>query len=286
VMSFAVNEEVIGRLAVFVLVALFVSMLATARRRAEVDRLVMLERERDARLEAEAANRTKDQFVAMVAHELRTPLTATLACAGALADGRLDDAAHARAVATIQRNASLQARVITDLVDLAKAGRGTLALDLASVDLKPVIEAAIDTNIATANARGVKIALDAVGTRAPVVGDAVRLHQVVSNLLANAIRHSECGATVSVTLDADETEARIRVDDEGHGIDPELLPYVFEPYRQAGGDISRSGLGLGLTIVRQLVELHGGHVEATSPGVGQGAQFSVLLPTNNTSVER
>ena len=282
--SFGFNEEVAGRLAVFVLVALFVGALASARRRAEGERLVLLGRERDARMDAEAANRAKDQFVAMVAHELRTPLTAILSWAGALADGRVDAADRMRAVAAIRRNALLQARIIGDLIDLAKVARGNVSLDVQSVDLKAVIDAAVEVNTDSARARGVKLAVDVMPACPPVVGDAVRLQQVVSNLLTNAIKHSERGSTVSVMLDTVDAQVRIQVGDEGCGIAPELLPHVFEPYRQAAGDMSRSGMGLGLTIVRQLVELHGGHVEATSPGVGHGACFSVLIPTSHTGV--
>ena len=130
----------------------------------------------------------------------------------------------------------------------------------------------------TASARGIEVVTEVVSACPPVRGDAVRLQQVVSNLLGNAIKHSDCGTSVHVSVDAVGAGARIVVRDEGHGIGPELLPYVFEPYRQGDGRAVGSGLGLGLAIVRQLVELHGGRVEASSPGVGQGACFTVLLP--------
>ena len=277
--SFDVNEEAVGRLAVFVLVALFVGALAAARRRAETDRISLLDRERAARLDAEAANRTKDQFVHMVVHELRTPLTAIVTWTAALVTGRLEGAERARALAAIQRNAALQARIIEDLVDLAQVARGTVSLDRTSVDLAAVIGAAVEASAGAATARGIKLAADVAPPCPPVLGDFARLQQVVSNLLTNAIKHSEPGTTVSVMLDWTTTEVRLTVEDEGCGIPPELLPHVFEPYRQARGDIARSGLGLGLTIVRQLVELHGGRVEATSPGIGLGARFTVFLPT-------
>jgi signal transduction histidine kinase len=276
--SLVFSEDVIARLAVFVLVALFVSALATARRRAELERLVVLDREREARKEAESANRTKDQFVAMVAHELRSPLAAILSWADALADDRLSRGGQTRAVAAIRRNAAFQARVIADLVDLAKVARGNISLDLASIDLREVIEAAVETNTATARERGVKVAVDVLPGCRPIAGDAMRLQQVVSNLLTNAIKHSEDGAAISVTLDTVDRYARIQVEDEGTGIDPDLLPHVFEPYRQGAAEMTRSGLGLGLAIVRQLVELHGGHVKAASAGVGRGACFAVFLP--------
>jgi signal transduction histidine kinase len=278
----APSQQALGSVTVFVLVALFVGTLAAARRRAERDRLVLLERERAARLDAEAANRTKEQFVHMVVHELRTPLTAILSWAGALATGRLDGADAAKALAAIRRNAALQARIIEDLVDLAQVERGGVSLERGRVELAAVVGAAVEANTAAAASKGIKIALDVADSCPPVVGDFGRLQQVVSNLLTNALKHSEAGTTVCVRLDRTAAWARLTVADEGRGIAPELLPHVFEPYRQAGGDIARSGLGLGLTIVRHLVELHGGRVEAASPGVGGGARFTVLLPAVET----
>jgi len=274
--SFTLSEDAVAQLAVFVLVALFVSALDHARRRAEGQREVLLERERAARSEAEAANRAKDEFVTIVAHELRTPLTAILSWTAAMSDARLGPALGARALEAIRRNAMLQARVIADLVDLSRLGRGRLALQLEPVDLRAVVGAAVEALTVTATARGIKIVTDVAATCPPVNGDAERLQQVVSNLLGNALTHSDCGTTVHVVLDAVGASARIIVSDEGQGIAPELLPHVFEPYRQGEG--GAEGLGLGLAIVRQLVELHGGRVEASSGGVGQGACFIVLLP--------
>ena len=274
--SFTLSEEAVARLAVFV--ALFVSALNLARRRSESRCAVLLERERAARAEAEEANRAKDEFVTMVAHELRTPLTAILGWSVAMSDARLGRAAD-RALEAIRRNATLQARVIADLVDLSRLGRGRLSLQLDTVDLRVVIDAAVDALMVTAGARGVKVVTEVISACPAVRGDAARLQQVVSNLLGNAMKHSDCGTTVHVSLDAVGATARIVVRDEGHGIAPELLPHVFEPYRQGHGHAAHSGLGLGLAIVHQLVELHGGRVEASSPGVGQGACFTVLLPT-------
>jgi signal transduction histidine kinase len=275
--SFTLSEEAIAQLAVFVLVALFVSALDLARRRAESQREVLLERERRARADAEEANRAKDEFVTMVAHELRTPLTAILSWSAAMSDARLGPALANRALEAIRRNATLQARVIADLVDLSRLGRGRLALQLDVVDLRGVVGAAVEALTVTAGARGIKIVTDVAAACPPVNGDAARLQQVVCNLLGNAIKHSDCGTSVHVTLDAVGDTARIAVSDEGHGIAPELLPHVFEPYRQGEGGEARSGLGLGLAIVRQLVELHGGRVEASSRGLGHGACFTVWL---------
>jgi len=276
--SLALNEEAVAQLAVFVLVALFVSGLDHARRLAESQREVLLERERAARAEAETANRAKDEFVTIIAHELRTPLTAILSWTAAMSDARVGPAVGTRALEAIRRNATLQARVIADLVDLSRLGRGRLALQLDTVDLRAVIGAAVEGVAVTAATRGIKVVTDVAPPCPPVFGDAARLQQVVSNLLGNAIKHSDCGTTVHVALDAVGTTARVAVSDEGHGIAPELLPHVFEPYRQGEDRAAGAGLGLGLAIVRQLVELHGGRVEASSGGVGQGACFIVLLP--------
>jgi signal transduction histidine kinase len=274
---FTLSEEAVAQLAVFVLVALFVSGLDHARRRAEGQREVLLERERAARADAEEANRAKDEFVTIVAHELRTPLTAILSWSAAMSDARLGPALAGRALEAIRRNATLQARVIADLVDLSRLGRGRLGLQLDAVDLRVVVAAAVEALTVTATARGIKVITD-VAACPPVNGDAARLQQVVGNLIGNAVKHSDCGTSIHVTLDAVGDVARIVVSDEGHGIAPELLPHVFEPYRQGEGGEARSGLGLGLAIVRQLVELHGGRVEASSPGPGHGARFTVWLP--------
>ena len=277
-LSFTLTEEAIARLIVFVLVALFVSALDHARRRAETQRAILLERERAARTEAEEANRAKDDFVTMVAHELRTPLTAILSWSGVLGDARVTSTLAARALEAIRRNVVLQGRIIADLVDLSRLGRGRVSLQLGRVDLASVVAAAVEAHAVTAAARGVKIATELDHAGPPVHGDAERLQQVVSNLLGNAIKHSDCGATVRVALDTLGTRARIVVRDEGHGIAPELLPHVFEPYRQGTAPAMHSGLGLGLAIVRHLVELHDGQVEASSAGIGHGACFTVLLP--------
>jgi signal transduction histidine kinase len=194
-----------------------------------------------------------------------------------LSDARIAPALAGRALDAIRRNVGVQARVIGDLVDLSRLGRGRLSLQLERVDLRAVIDAAAESVAVTARARGIKLAIDTAEAGPPVHGDAARLQQVVSNLLANAIKHSGDGATVHVRVDVIAGAARIVVRDEGHGIAPDLLPHVFEPYRQ-GADAANSGLGLGLAIVRQLVELHGGRVEASSAGLGHGACFTVLLP--------
>ena len=275
--AFVVNEDVVARLAIFALAALFVSTLNAARRRAQAGQAAALEREREARAEAEAATRAKDEFVTMVAHELRTPLTAVAAWTAVLHSENVRPELRARALAAIKRSVALQGRVVEDLVDLSRVARRRLVLQIAPVDLHAVVEATVEAFVAVAAAHGVTLA-----TRLPpdgpiVMGDATRLQQVVSNLVGNAVTHSPPDSTIHVDLDVAGDRARIAVRDEGGGIAPELLPCVFDPYRQGDSDSAGSGLGLGLAIVRALVELHHGRVEATSAGVGQGATFTVFL---------
>jgi signal transduction histidine kinase len=271
--------DVAGRVGVFVLVSLSVGAAAAARRRTERERRSSLEREKDARLQAESANRAKEQFTSMVVHELRTPLTAIVSWSNALASERLDSRDRSRALLAIQRNAALQARLIDDLVELAHAWRGDMSLRLTAVDLRDVIDAAVDASADAAARRGIRVDVHVAADHPLIRGDAARLQQVVSNLLTNAIKHSQHGGGVSVVLDSTREGLRVRVEDDGHGIAPEFLPYVFEPYRQAEADTSGSGLGLGLTIARHLVELHHGHIHATSQGLGKGACFTVILPS-------
>jgi signal transduction histidine kinase len=285
-LAFAADEAIVTRLTVFLLVALLTSGLDAARRRAEVERANALARERAARADAEAANRRKDEFVTVVAHELRTPLTAIVGWSAALERGQLDAPTRARALHAIRRNALLQARLIDDLVDLSRVARGRLSLHTAPVDLCTVIEAAVDGIPMAAAARGIRLAVDLRRECPVVAGDAARLQQAVSNLLANAIKHSSAAGTVGVRLDVVGAHARIDVRDEGCGIAPDLLPHVFEPYWQAEGQGAPSGLGLGRAIVRDIVERHGGRVEATSRGIGHGACFSMLLPFDRAPSER
>jgi signal transduction histidine kinase len=283
--AFVVNEDVVARLAIFALAALFVSALNAARRRAQAGQAAALASEREARAEAEAATRAKDEFVTMVAHELRTPLAAVAAWTAALHSEKLRPEQRARALAAIQRTVVLQGRVVEDLVDLSRVARGRLALQIASVDLRAVVEATVEAFVAVAAARGVTVATRLPPVGPTVLGDAARLQQVVSNLVGNALRHSPPDATIHVDLDAADGDARIAVRDEGCGIAPDLLPWVFDRYRQGDPDSAGGGLGLGLAIVRALVELHHGRVEATSAGAGQGATFTVFLRLSEARAE-
>ena len=238
------------------------------------------ERLRAALADAEEANRLKDEFLAVLSHELRTPLNAILGWARMLRAGTLRDEDVPRALETIERNAHAQAQLIEDLLDVSRIVSGKLRLEMRPVDVSEVIEEAVDTVRPTAEARGVTLTT-AIGQVGPVSGDAHRLQQVVWNLLSNSIKFTPSGGTVHVRVEQAGNAVRIVVTDSGQGIDPEFLPHVFDRFRQASsmpGKTRRTGLGLGLAIVRHLVEAHAGTVEAASDGIGKGATFAVELP--------
>jgi signal transduction histidine kinase/CheY-like chemotaxis protein len=226
------------------------------------------------------ADEAKDRFLATVSHELRTPLHAIVGWTHVLRTRKGDAATFTRALETIERNAKMQARLIEDLLDVSRMVTGKIALDIHPVDLAPIIEAALDIVRPAAEARGLRLEsrLDTSGGR--VAGDPARLQQVVWNLLVNAVKFTPTGGRVEVRLEIVGSDARITVSDTGQGIAPDFLPYVFERLRQADVTTTRAqiGLGLGLAIVRHLVELHGGTVRADSPGEDQGATFTVTLP--------
>jgi signal transduction histidine kinase len=262
-----------------------VTMLPTAavvseRRRAEEERRRLLEQTQAARTDAEEANRAKDQFLAVLSHELRTPLNAMLGWVTILRSGRLEPAATARALETIERNTRVQATLIEDLLDVSRITAGKLTLQRVPVDLPPVIESAADAARADAAAKYLTLVTRIEPGVRPVLGDAARLQQIVWNLLSNAVKFSQAGAAVTVSLAAMPSGVRIQVQDTGQGITAELLPHIFDRFRQAETTTTRAhgGLGLGLTIVRHLVEAHGGTVRADSAGPGQGATFTVDLP--------
>jgi PAS domain S-box-containing protein len=254
------------------------------RRRRDLERLRQdeLAREQQARREAEADVRVRDEFMATLSHELRTPLSAIVGWAHLLRSGNLEPADRDRAVETIDRSAKSQARLISDVLDVSGIITGKLRLTPEPVPLPPVVQAAVDTVRPAAEAKGVRLEVDlADPVQARVSGDANRLQQVVWNLVSNAVKFTPSGGTVHVRLAATGEEAEIVVRDEGRGITPDFLPHVFERFRQAengAGQRGVGGLGLGLAIVRHLVELHGGTVQASSAGEGQGATFTVRLP--------
>ena len=256
------------------------------RLRAEAQREALLAREKVLRAEAEELSRLKDEFLATMSHELRTPLNAIFGWITLLRTRRLDEATQERALETIERNARAQKRLIEDLLDVSRIVTGKVALELVTVDPRRVVEAALETMHPAAQAKGLKIVplLDiGAGT---VRGDFARLQQVVCNLLSNAIKFTDTGGHVEVCLARRNGEVEISISDSGQGIKPEFLPLVFDRFRQEDGSISRrhGGLGLGLAIVRHLVELHAGSVEAQSSGEGMGARFIVRLPVREASL--
>lgn len=252
----------------------------TARRLAEEERAALLVRERDARKLAEEADRLKDEFLATLSHELRTPLTSILGWAMMIRNRDIEEENIDRAVETIERNARSQARLIDDLLDVSRIITGNLRLDVRPINLAAILEAAYDALRPTAEAKGVIVRTQYDPDCCLVKGDPNRLRQVIWNLLLNAIKFTPRGGIVNVSLSGVGPSARLVVSDNGEGITAEFLPYVFHRFRQAEGSISRrqGGLGLGLAVVRHLVELHGGTVNAESEGRGRGATFTVELP--------
>ena len=238
------------------------------------------ERERAARTEAERANRTKDEFLAVLSHELRTPLSAILGWAQLLARTNLDEEGRRRGVEVIERNARVQGQLIEDLLDMSRITAGKVRLDVQSVDLTRIIEDAIETVQSAATAKDIRLNRVLDPKAGPVRGDPDRLRQVVWNLLSNAVKFTDKGGRVSVLLERINSHVEITVADTGQGIRPETLPHLFERFRQEDSSTTRrqSGLGLGLAIVRNLVELHGGSVRAESEGPGKGSSFRVMLP--------
>ncbi len=255
--------------------------------RLEAVRQELLERERAARANAEEGNRLKDQFLATVSHELRTPLNAILGWADMLRTQKMDDSIRERAYRSIYENARRQARMIDELLDVARIVSGKLRLERAAVDLDQVVRAAVDVVEAAAEARQVTIAVQSDPTIDGVYGDSGRLQQIAWNLLSNAVKFTEDGGRVQVRLRRAHGYAEITVSDNGVGIPPEFLPCVFEPFRQADASSTRrhGGLGLGLSIVKHLVEAHGGTIGVVSDGEGQGATFTVRLPLRTVSQE-
>lgn len=259
------------------------------RKQAEQEREQLLEREQIARAEAEALNCIKDEFLGTLSHELRTPLNAMLGWTQLLKSRKFDETTTAKAMETIDRNSRALAQLIDDVLDVSRIIRGELLLNLHPVELIPVVEAAIDTVRPAADAKEICLECRFDSAVGVVMGDANRLQQVVWNLLANAVKFTPKGGRVDVQLERiDSGVVQIRVSDNGGGITAEFLPYVFERFRQADSSTTRShgGLGLGLAIVRQLVELHGGTVSVESPGIGQGAKFIVNLPMKVVAVEK
>jgi signal transduction histidine kinase len=245
---------------------------------------IALEALRQQAKELDEANRLKDEFLAIVSHELRTPLNAVLLSAQILRNRKPNESTTARALETIERNAKLQIQLIEHLLDISRLLRGKLLLDKRPVALKPIIEAAINAVQAAADAKAIQLESVVDASANSVSGDAGRLQQIVESLLTNAIKFTPEGGRVDIRLERQDDNARIQVTDTGTGISAEFLPNVFDYFRQEDSSITRThgGLGLGLAIVRQLVQLHDGTIQVQSPGVGQGATFTVILPLTVT----
>jgi PAS domain S-box-containing protein len=260
----------------------------TERKQVETERDMVLQLEQTARAEAERANRIKDEFLAVLSHELRSPLNPILGWSQLLMSGKLNPDKTAKAYETIERNARLQSQLIEDLLDVSRILQGKLRLTVAPVNLATIILSGLETVQLAAEAKQIQIETILNPDVGQVVGDTSRLQQVVWNLLSNAVKFTPEGGRVEVKLTQIEHQVQIQVIDTGKGIVPDFLPYVFEHFRQEDGATTRKfgGLGLGLAIVRQLVELHGGTVFAESPGEGQGATFTVSLPLLNDDSRR
>ncbi|WP_414571270.1 response regulator [Nostoc sp. CCY 9925] len=252
----------------------------TDRKRTEEERDRFLQREKLARAEAEAANRIKDEFLAVLSHELRSPLNPILGWAKLLQSRKFNETALQKALLTIERNAKLQAQLIEDLLDVSRILQGKLNLNMASVNLASTIEAAMETVRLAAEAKTIHIQMMLDPTVGRVLGDPARLQQVLWNLLANAVKFTATGGRVNVRLECVEAHAQITVSDTGKGIAADFLPHVFDYFCQGDNTTTRKfgGLGLGLAIARHLVEMHGGTIWVQSAGEEQGATFTVRLP--------
>jgi PAS domain S-box-containing protein len=252
----------------------------TDRKRNEEERERALESERRARLMAEEASRVKDEFLATISHELRTPLTAIIGWVRMLRDSDLDEETTAKALAAVDRNAKSQAQLIEDLLDVSRIVSGKMHLDVRPVELTTVINSAVEAVKPAAHGRNIRLQMVFDPDAGLVAGDYERLKQVVWNLLSNAVKFTPAGGRVEVRLERVDAHAELTVSDNGRGIERDFLPHVFDRFRQADSSITRTfgGMGLGLSIVKSIVELHGGTVRVASEGEGKGATFAVSLP--------
>jgi PAS domain S-box-containing protein len=252
----------------------------TDRIRAQEERERLLRSEKQARQEAEAANRVKDEFLAVLSHELRGPLNAIVGWASLIQTGRLDAERTSKAIETILRNAQMQSQLISDLLDVSAIVSGRLRLNIRPCRLSSIVKAAMEVVRPAAEAKSISLQAVIDPAAGPVIGDPDRLQQIVWNLLSNAVKFTDRGGRVQVRVQRIDSQVELTVADNGRGIEPQLLPFVFERFRQGDSSTTREhgGLGLGLAIVRHLTELHGGVVKAHSEGVGKGAEFVVRLP--------
>ena len=263
------------------------SRYITELQRSEEARGQLLGRAERARAEAEAANRMKDEFLATLSHELRTPLTSLLGWSSVLREAKRDEKVLNQGLEAIDRNARVQAQLIDDLLDVSRIVSGKLNLDVRPLDISSVTRAAINVVQPAADAKNIKLDYSAEPGLGAISADSARLHQIVWNLLSNAVKFTPQGGQIAIRLEHEGPHAKITVRDTGQGIDAEFLPRVFDRFRQADSSTTRSfgGVGLGLAIVRHLVELHGGTVSAESEGVGKGATFTATFPLLNGRTE-
>jgi signal transduction histidine kinase/ActR/RegA family two-component response regulator len=252
----------------------------TERKRTEREREHLLAQEQVLRRQAEAAGRIKDEFLATVSHELRTPLNSILGWASMLRAGQLQKPIVPRALEAIERNARLQAQLIEDLLDVSRIISGKLRLNMKSVDVGPIVQAAVDSVRPAANAKQIQLQITVDPNTGGVTADEARLQQIIWNLLSNSVKFTPGGGTVRLRVGRTKSGVQISVSDTGQGIKQEFLPFVFDRFQQADASITRKhgGLGLGLAIARHLVEMHGGIITASSEGEGRGATFTVSLP--------
>jgi PAS domain S-box-containing protein len=252
----------------------------TLHKQIEIQRQILLEQERHARAAAETANRVKDEFLAVLSHELRTPLNAIVGWIKLIQKGGLSPEIMQRAFDTIERNAIAQTQLIEDLLDISRIIRGQVQLALQSVDVKALLQTTVDTLKPAATAKSMQVGLDLEPAVPLIVADPNRLQQIFWNLLSNAIKFTPASGKVSIRGTVVNNHLRLQVQDSGIGIDPKFIPYMFDYFRQADSSTTRhqGGLGLGLAITRRLVELHGGTIQANSPGLNQGTTFTIMLP--------
>jgi signal transduction histidine kinase len=260
----------------------------TERRRLDRERAEQFTREQALRVRAEEASVLKDQFLATLSHELRTPLTSILGYTRMLREGRLPAGESPRALDTIERNALAQVQIVNELLDVSSIVLGTLHIDLRPAYFADIVESEVRAAVRDADDGGVTLERTLAEDLPPVAGDSARLQQIVHHLLSNAIKFTPPGGRVRVHVERAGAEARLVVTDTGIGIAPAFLPHVFDRFRQADSSMTRAhgGLGLGLAVVRALVELHHGSVTAESPGDGAGATFTVRLPLATTAPSR
>lgn len=250
------------------------------RKAAEKEKEELLQKEKQARIEAEAANRFKDEFLATVSHELRTPLNAILGWAKIAETGGLDGEKSFRAIEIISRNADRQKQIIDDLLDVSRIITGKIRLNLTTVNLVSILKDSIETFVPAVEAKKINLTTSFIEERCLIPGDSDRLHQIFWNLISNAVKFSPNGGEINISLEKRDDFIQISVCDSGEGISPEFLPFVFERFRQQDGGTNRrfGGLGLGLAIVRNLTEIHGGSVLVESNGINKGSIFIVKFP--------